>query len=97
MVEHDGLRQVIFGKYADFFRIVGSRGRSRGPGQEDGGNGMVAGVACRIGVSVQLPDKPDVQPRFFFGFPDCRRFQGFAVINETSGEGPPPRDIFSFD
>jgi len=75
VVEHQGQGQIIFCKYADFFRIIGCLWRSRCPGQEDGGDGMVARISCGMRVGVQLPYEFNLKFRFFPRFTDGRFFQ----------------------
>jgi len=46
---------------------------------------------------VELADELDCEGRLFFGFPDGRLLQRFAVIDEASREGPAIGRILPLD
>lgn len=77
--------------------IVGPPGPARRPGQEDRRDRVEARVARRVGVGAELADELDLERGLLAGFPDGRRFERFAVVDEAAGQGPAGRRVLSLD
>jgi hypothetical protein len=58
---------------------------------------MEARVASGVGVGVELAEELDVERCFFAGFPDRRRLERLAVIDEAAGQGPARRGVLALD
>ncbi len=97
MVEGQREPDLIPGKNADRAGVIPGQGLPRGPGDKDRCDRVPSRVPPRVGIRVELADELDVEGRLFFGFPDGRFLERFAVIDEAPGEGPAVRRVLSLD
>ena len=97
MVEGKRGGERIGGKEPGRRRIVPGPEFSFGVHQEHRGNGMVPGIAARIGVGVELLHHLAGEAGFFFQFPDHGRLQGFPRFDKTSRQRPPGRYELALD
>jgi len=93
VVESQREPDLIPGKNADRAGVIPGQGLPRGLGDEDRCDRMPSRVPPRVGIRVELADDLDVEGRFFFGFPNGRFLERFAVIDEAPGEGPAMRRV----
>jgi hypothetical protein len=84
-------------EHRDVAGVIPGARRSPATTDEDRRDGVPAGVTGRIRVGVELAHQRDVEARLFPGFPDGRRFQGLAVLDEAAGQGPAERRVPATD
>lgn len=97
MVESQGKIQLLPGEDSDLLGVIPGGRLAFGPGDENSGDGMVAGIALGFRVSMHLTLEPDIQRRFFLGFPDGCLFEGFAVFHKSPWKSPSERRVLAFD
>jgi len=77
--------------------VVGPLGPARRPGQKDRRDGVETRVPRRVGVGAELADELDLERGLFAGFPDGRRFERLAGLDEAAGEGPAGGRVLPLD
>ena len=97
MIESQRRGQGGPGKYRGFPGVIPAEGLSRGCGDKNGRDGVLARVAAWRGIGVELINEPDMERCFLESFPYGRVFAGFPIVDESPRKGPAERRVFPPD
>lgn len=88
MIEHQVFRESVEGEYPKIFRIVARFWNAFSTGGENNTHRVSPRVPLGVGICMKLPQIHQLHSRFLPGFPYGSRLEAFAVVDETSGDGP---------
>ncbi len=93
MIEHEGNRKMVQCEDADIRRIVRGPGLAFPPGDENRGDRMLSRITVGQGIGMQLFKKNNIETCLLLCLAHGGNFEGFAVIDKSSGKRPAPGGI----